>query len=271
MSRIAGRFAELREAGRTALIPYVTAGDPAPDATVGMLHAMVEAGADLVEIGVPFSDPQSDGPVIQDACQRALVHGVTLRDVLAMVATFREHDERTPVVLMGYSNPVEAIGVAAFAEEAARAGVDGVIIVDAPPEEGTDLIEALTAHAIDPIFLVAPTTAAERMERICASARGFLYYVSLKGVTGAATLAHDEVEGKVREIRGYTDLPVGVGFGIRDGESAARVGRAADAVVVGSAVVSRVAEHGADPVALDRELRSFVGSLRSALDAAVAA
>lgn len=266
MTRIGTRFDALKSSGRKALIPYLTAGDPGPDATVGLMHALADAGADLLEVGVPFSDPQSDGPVIQDACQRALAHGVSLRHVLDMVARFREDDQETPVVLMGYTNPVEAMGSEVFAEAAAQAGVDGVIMVDLPPEEGGDLIEELIQRGIDPIFLVAPTTAAERMARICNAARGFVYYVSLKGVTGAATLAHDEIEGKLNEIRSHTDLPIGVGFGIRDAESAARISAYADAIVVGSAVVSRIAEHGSDPQALDQELRSFVGSLRSALD-----
>jgi len=268
MSRIATRFAELRGSGRKGLIPYITAGDPDPGATVGLMHALVEAGADLVEVGIPFSDPQSDGPVIQEACQRALAHGVTLHQVLGMVAEFRQRDAETPVVVMGYSNPIELLGMERFADEAAEAGVDGVIVVDSPPEEAEDLVAVLSERGIDPIFLVAPTTAGERMARICGAAHGFVYYVSLKGVTGVATLAHDEIEGKIAEIRQHTDLPVGVGFGIRDGESAARIGQYADAVVVGSAVVSRIAEHGHDAAAMDREVRTFVGSLRTALDSA---
>lgn len=266
MTRIADRFGALKGSGRKALIPYLTAGDPGPEATVGLMHALVAAGADMLEIGVPFSDPQSDGPVIQDACQRALEKGVTLRHVLDMVATFRADDAGTPIVLMGYTNPVEAMGNEAFAQAASDAGVDGVIMVDLPPEEGEELVAELVQRDIDPIFLVAPTTATERMARICGAARGFVYYVSLKGVTGAATLAHDEIGGKLAEIRSHTDLPIGVGFGIRDAESAARIGVFADGVVVGSAVVSRIAEHGGDPEVLDRELRSFVGSLRTALD-----
>jgi len=266
MSRISDRFDHLRKAGRTGLIPYVVGGDPAPGATPGLLHTLVAAGADLVEVGVPFSDPQSDGPVIPDACQRALEQGITLRDTLAMIRAFRGGDTTTPVVLMGYSNPIEAIGVRAFAEEAAAAGIDGVIVVDAPPEEGEELIAALVEQGIDPIFLVAPTTADERMTRICRAARGFVYYVSLRGVTGADSLAHREVDEKIGEIRRHTALPVAVGFGIRDADSAARIGRSADAVVVGSAVVQRIADHGADPARLDRELKDFVGGLRAALD-----
>jgi tryptophan synthase alpha chain len=266
MSRIEARFNELRGSGRKALIPYITAGDPHPDQTVGLLHGLVEAGADVLELGVPFSDPQADGPVIQDACQRALEHHVRLRDVLDMVAEFRATDSTTPVVLMGYLNPIEAMGAEAFATRAAEVGVDGVLVVDERPEEGADLIRALTERDIDPIFLVAPTTADDRMERICTTARGFVYYVSLKGVTGAATMPVDEVEAKVAAIRGHTDLPVGVGFGIRDAESAARLGAFADAVVVGSAIVSRIAENRHDPDAMRASVGELVGSMRQALD-----
>lgn len=266
MSRIEARFHELRGSGRKALIPYITAGDPDPGQTVGLLHGLVEAGADILELGVPFSDPQADGPVIQDACQRALEHHVRLRDVLGMVAEFRSADSTTPIVLMGYLNPIEAMGAEAFATRAADVGVDGVLVVDEPPEEGADLNRALSERDIDPIFLVAPTTADDRMERICTTARGFVYYVSLKGVTGAAAMPVDEVEAKVAAIRGHTGLPVGVGFGIRDAESAARLGAFADAVVVGSAIVSRIAENRHDPVAMRASVGELVGSMRRALD-----
>ncbi len=268
MSRIGEQFTRLRAQGRTALIPYVTAGDPNPDVSVTLLHNLVAAGADLVELGVPFSDPQADGPVIQDACQRALAHGVTLEHVLGMVSTFRRDDAATPVVLMGYLNPIEQMGAQRFAQQAAAAGVDGVIIVDAPPEESDGLIEALVGEGIDPIYLVAPTTADDRMQHIAQTARGFLYYVSLKGVTGAGNLPIDEVARKIGALRGHTDLPIGVGFGIRDAESAARVGRVADAVVVGSAVVGRIAEHADDAQAMTDAVRELVGSMRSALDQA---
>lgn len=268
MSRIESRFEQLRGAGRKALIPYITAGDPEPGVTVGLMHALVAAGADLVELGVPFSDPQADGPVIQNACERALAHQVTLAGVLDMVAAFRREDGDTPVVLMGYLNPIEAMGVERFAERAGTAGVDGVLVVDSPPEEGEALVRALTDHGVDPIFLLAPTTADDRMERICASARGFLYYVSLKGVTGATSLAVDEVKARLEAIRRHTRLPVGVGFGIRDAESAARIGAFADAVVVGSAVVTLVGEHRDDPEAIGRAVSELVGSMRAALDRA---
>ncbi|MDX1610010.1 MAG: tryptophan synthase subunit alpha [Halofilum sp. (in: g-proteobacteria)] len=268
MSRIESRFNQLRESGRAALVPYITAGDPEPGATVPLMHALVEAGADVLELGVPFSDPQADGPVIQNACERALAHQVTLSDVLAMVAEFRQRDGDTPVVLMGYLNPIESMGGQAFAGRAGEVGVDGVLVVDAPPEEDEELVAALSAHGIDPIFLLAPTTPEERMERICHSARGFVYYVSLKGVTGAASLAVDEVESKLQAIRRHTALPVGVGFGIRDAESAARIGAFADAVVVGSAVVARVAEHSDDLEAGRAAVSELVGDMRAALDAA---
>ena len=266
MSRIEQRFERLRAAGRKALIPYITAGDPEPGATVGIMHALVEAGADMVELGVPFSDPQADGPVIQDACQRALVHHVRLTDVLDMVAAFRERDTETPVVMMGYLNPIEIMGAERFAQRAGEVGLDGVLVVDEPPEEGEGLIRALEAAGVDPIFLLAPTTADDRMARICANARGFVYYVSLKGVTGAATLAVDEVEDRIAAIRRHTQLPIGVGFGIRDAASAARLGAFADAVVVGSAVVARIAEHQQDPEAIRRSVGELIGSMRTALD-----
>lgn len=265
MSRIARRFEALRTAGRKALVPYITAGDPRPDNTVPLMHAMVQAGADIIELGVPFSDPMADGPVVQQACERALRHHVNLRGVLDMVREFRARDDDTPVVLMGYLNPVEIMGYEAFAEAAASAGVDGLLTVDLPPEEGHDLVEALRGHGIDPIFLLAPTSNEARIRRICAAASGFVYYVSLKGVTGAATLDVDEVARKVTAIRAHTDLPVGVGFGIRDADSAARVAEVADAVVVGSALVRRIAEHEDDPEAGRRAVCEVLAGMRKAM------
>jgi tryptophan synthase alpha chain len=266
VSRIAARFQALRAAGRKALIPYVTAGDPNPENTVPLMHAMVEAGADIIELGVPFSDPMADGPVIQQACERALRHHVSLRQVIGMVKTFRERDGETPVVLMGYLNPVEIMGYEAFAEAAAEAGVDGVLTVDLPPEEGHDLVQALRSRGIDPIYLLAPTSHEARIARICAAASGFVYYVSLKGVTGAATLDVEAVAEKLAAIRAHTDLPVGVGFGIRDAESAARVSAVADAVVVGSALVNRIAEHENDPEAGRRAVSTVLAEMRAAMD-----
>ncbi len=260
MSRIETRFRHLRDQGRTALVPYVTAGDPDPDFTVPLMHAMVAAGADLIELGVPFSDPMADGPVIQAACERALAHRVNLRQVLAMVRRFRAQDPHTPVVLMGYLNPVEAMGYEAFAAAAAEAGVDGVLTVDLPPEEGEALWEALDAHGLDPIFLLAPTTSDARVQALVGRARGFLYYVSLKGVTGAAHLDLAAVAERIRALRAFTALPLGVGFGIRDAEAAARVARFADAVVVGSALVRQIERHLGHR---DETLEAVTGLLRA--------
>ena len=269
MSRIAVRFASLEAQQRTALIPFVTAGDPSPDATVPVMHAMVEAGADLIELGVPFSDPMADGPVIQRASERALAAGMTFSKVLDIVGEFRMRDGETPVVLMGYLNPLEAAGYARAAERAAAAGVDGLITVDLPPEEAEALVREVRANGIDPVFLISPTSSDERIARICQEASGFVYYVSLKGVTGAATLDTDEVAERMARIRRVTELPVGVGFGIRDGTSAARIARVSDAVVVGSAVVARVEANAASPDALPGILGAFIGELRSAMDAAL--
>ena len=268
MSRIAARFATLKARERTALIPFVTAGDPSPAVTIPVMHAMVEAGADLIELGVPFSDPMADGPVIQRASERALAAGMSFGKVLDIVREFRSRDEETPVVLMGYLNPLEAAGYAQAAARAAAAGVDGFITVDLPPEEAEELAREVRAKGIDPVFLIAPTSTDERIARICSKASGFVYYVSLKGVTGAATLDVDEVAERMARIRRVTDLPVGVGFGIRDGASAARVARVSDAVVVGSAVVSRVEANAESPDALPGILAAFIGELRSAMDEA---
>ncbi len=269
MSRIGQRFAQLRQSGRKALIPFITAGDPDPKLTVGLMHALVAAGADVLELGVPFSDPMADGPTIQLSYERALKHHVTLHDVLAIVKTFRAQDQATPVVLMGYLNPVEITGYAAFAAQASDAGVDGVLTVDLPPEEAIALTTELARFNIDPIFLLAPTSTLERIEVIANVARGFIYYVALRGVTGSKNLDPAEVEAKLAAIRTKTALPLGVGFGIDGPEAAARVGAFADAVIVGSAIVKRVAEHAANPAKLTQELSQFVGGLRQALDRAV--
>ncbi|HET7176322.1 MAG TPA: tryptophan synthase subunit alpha [Gammaproteobacteria bacterium] len=268
MSRIAARFTELKRAGRTALVPYLTAGDPGKQATVPLMHAMVAAGADALELGVPFSDPSADGPVIQAACERALAAGTTLKDVLAMVREFRTRDDVTPVILMGYLNPMEAMGAETFVAAAAEAGVDGVLTVDMPPEEAEPLAGLLRAEGMDPIFLLAPTTDAARIRRISETASGFIYYVSFKGVTGAARLDVAEVRERLALVRRSTTLPVGVGFGIRDAASAAALAGTADAIIVGSAIVSRIAEHRDDPTRAAAVLGAFVGELRSAVDAA---
>jgi len=266
MSRIAACFTRLRANGRKALIPYVTAGDPNPAVTVPLMHALVAAGADILELGIPFSDPMADGPVIQQACERALLHHTSLRQVLEMVRVFRATDDTTPVVLMGYLNPVEVMGYAAFAAAAAKAGVDGVLTVDLPPEEGGELVSLLREHSLDPIFLLAPNSTPERVKKICAAASGFVYYVSLKGVTGAATLDTEAVARKLKEIRAITDLPIGVGFGIRDGASAARVAAVADAVVVGSALVSKIGALAGTPDKIPAQVAAVIAEMRRAMD-----
>jgi tryptophan synthase alpha chain len=265
VSRIPATFEKLRAAGRPALIPFVTAGDPGREETVAIMHALVKGGADVVELGVPFSDPMADGPVIQRSSERALKNGVSLRDVLAMVAEFRRTDAATPVVLMGYANPIERIGVKPFVAMAAAAGVDGVLIVDYPPEESGDWLEALAGAPIDPIFLLSPTSSEARIDSVARVARGYIYYVSLKGVTGAANIEATGVEAMIRRIRARTSVPVGVGFGIRDGETARRIGKAADAVVIGSRIVQEIAD---SPRALAAERAgALVAEFRRAMDA----
>ncbi len=268
MSRIEKTFADLHGQQRKALVGFITAGDPHPDMTVELMHAMVEAGVNVIELGVPFSDPMADGPVIQAASERALKHHVGMGHVLEMVRTFRTRDAHTPVVLMGYLNPVEVMGYAKFAAAAADAGVDGVLTVDLPPEESHDFVLAMRAKRLDPIFLIAPTSNALRIERICAAASGFVYYVSLKGVTGAASLDVKAVANKVNEIRAATDLPIGVGFGIRDAQSAAQVAQAADAVIVGSALVKVIAENGDNPERIAPRLKDLLSGMRAAMDEA---
>lgn len=268
MSRIAGVFAALKDQGRQALIPFVTAGDPSLATTLPLMHALVEAGADIIELGVPFSDPMADGPVIQRASERALAQHVSLHDVIDIVRQFRETDRQTPVVLMGYLNPLEVMGYEAFAEAAAAAGVDGVLTVDIPPEESSTFVPAMTAHGIDPIFLLAPTSNRARIERITAAASGFVYYVSLKGVTGAANLSVESVREKLDAIRECTTLPVGVGFGIKDAQTAAAMSRIADAVVVGSALVSRIEANVDQPDKAISEVRELLAGMRAAMDAA---
>ena len=266
MSRLAACFENLRAAGRKALIPYVTAGDPEPSVTVPQMHAMVAAGADILELGVPFSDPMAEGPVIQRAMERALEYDVSLEDVLEMVRSFRKTDADTPVVLMGYLNPVEVKGYAEFAREAADAGVDGVLLVDMPPEEAGELRAALREHELDMIFLVAPTTDDARIQAITAAGGGFIYYVSLKGVTGAGHLDIGGVEEHVARIRRQTELPIGVGFGIKDAGSAARIAGVADAVVVGSALVRRIEENAGSADDINAAVAGLLGEMRAAMD-----
>lgn len=271
MSRIAQCFTRLQQEGRKALIPYVTAGDPLPENTVPLMHAMVEAGADIIELGVPFSDPMADGPVIQQACERALKHHVSLRQVIDMVAEFRQSNQHTPVVLMGYLNPVEIMGYGEFAEKASAAGVDGLLTVDLPPEESDEISELLKPRGIDMIFLLAPTSDAGRMQRISARASGFIYYVSLKGVTGAASLDVESVATKLQQIRQHTSLPLGVGFGIGDADAAAAVASVADAVVVGSALVKQIAAHSENPEQGRVAVSGILREMRGAMDALKAA
>ncbi len=263
MSRIKSVFATLKQQGKTALIPYITAGDPHPKFTVSLMHTLVEHGADMIELGVPFSDPMADGPVIQRASERALVHKVGLGSVLDMVKSFRETNQSTPIILMGYANPVEAMGAVAFADKAKAADVDGVITVDYPPEECGDFVQELRARDIDPVFLLSPTTEPKRVELIVKQASGFVYYVSLKGVTGAANLDLVEVAARVASIRKQTDLPVGVGFGIRDAATAKATAAIADAVVVGSRMVLAI------EAANEHNLLSSVAALMTELKAAV--
>lgn len=268
MNRIASCFERLQKAGRKALIPYVTAGDPAPAVTVPLLHAMVEAGADIIELGVPFSDPMADGPVIQLACERSLMHGTRLLDVLAMVKEFRQRDQDTPVVLMGYLNPVEVLGYKAFAEQAAEAGVDGALIVDLPPEEAEgEFDEAMKANGLNTIYLLAPTTEESRIEQVCKAGSGYLYYVSVKGVTGSAALDVQAVADKLEVVRKYTDLPLGVGFGIKDAESARAVAQVAEGVIVGSVLVNKIASLVGQQDAIAAEVAAIIAEMRAAMDA----
>ncbi|MEW5791879.1 MAG: tryptophan synthase subunit alpha [Pseudomonadota bacterium] len=275
MSRLKHTFDRLRASRRAAMIPFFTAGDPEPGVTVPMLQALAAAGADIIEVGVPFSDPMADGPTIQQANERALRHHVNLRQVLDAVAAFRQGDQDTPVVLMGYLNPVEVMGYAAFAEAAAQAGVDGVITVDLPPEEADDLVRELRQRDIDPIFLLAPTSSEERIQLVAQQASGFVYYVSMRGVTGVGGLDTAAVAAKLEAVRRQTTLPVGVGFGIQDAETAAAVARMADAVVVGSAVVKEIAaaRDANDAVrrasALVKELAAAVHGAREPLQESV--
>src|SRR5450759_3461331 len=264
MSRIPATFAALRTNQRKALIPFITAGDPSPEFTVPLMHALVQAGADVIELGVPFSDPMADGPTIQRSSERALKHGVGLNHVINMVAVFRKSNDRKPVVLMGYANPIEAMGAQIFAAQAKAAGVDGVLVVDYPPEECADFAVSVSAVGIDPIFLLSPTSSTERIQKVAQLARGYIYYVSLKGVTGAAHIDTAEVQSMVARIKARTDLPVGVGFGIRDGETARRVAACADAVVIGSRIVQEI--ESSTPEKLIENVRALVSGFRTAMD-----
>jgi tryptophan synthase alpha chain len=263
VSRIDKTLTSLAETGSRALVPYVVCGDPDLDATIDVMHAMVEKGANIIELGVPFSDPMAEGPVIQKGHERALVHGTSLRQTLEVVSRFRKQDNDTPVVLMGYANPVERMGYTTFAQAAREAGVDGVLTVDLPPEEAGELHDELKKVDIDIIFLLAPTTTDDRAARICEMASGYLYYVSLKGVTGAGHLDTEEVSAKVKHIKTFTSLPVCVGFGIKDAESARSIAAVSDGVVVGSVLVNMLGNSGSAAVGQVAEL---IGDIRSGID-----
>jgi tryptophan synthase alpha chain len=265
MSRIGERFAQLRAGGRKGLIPYIAAGDPAPALTVPLLHALARAGADVIELGVPFSDPMADGPVIQRATERAIRQGVGLRQTLEFVAEFRRSDSATPLVLMGYANPIERMGRREFAAGARVAGVDGVLVVDYPPEECVEFAADMRAAGIDPIFLLAPTSTDARIEQIARLAAGYIYYVSLKGITGAGHLDVASVAAKLPLIRRATAVPVGVGFGIRDAASAVAVAQVADAVVIGSRLIQAMEEAPRERAVAAVE--ALVREIRAALDA----
>ncbi|MBN8736303.1 MAG: tryptophan synthase subunit alpha [Xanthomonadales bacterium] len=264
MNRIATRFGQLRATRRTALIPFITAGDPIPDATVAVMHALVEGGADIIELGMPFSDPMADGPVIQHADERALRHKVGIADILGWVREFRARDDDTPVVLMGYLNPIEIHGIELFAHEAVAAGVDGVLVVDCPIEED-DTLQPLRDAGLARILLVAPTTSSARLARAIEMAEGYLYYVSFAGITGAAKLSADAIRARVAEMRQRAQVPIAVGFGIKDAASAEAVAEFADAVVIGSALVDALSSATTAGEAC-RQARAFLAPVRAAVD-----
>ncbi len=266
MSRIQTTFEKLKQRDRKALIPFITAGDPHPASTVALMHALVEVGADIIELGVPFSDPMADGPTIQRASERALKHGVALHDVLDMVAQFRGQDSSTPVVLMGYGNPIEAMGWEHFATRCAQVGVDGVLTVDFPPEESHEAFGHLHRHGIDPIFLLAPTTSDARIAQVAKLARGYVYYVSLKGVTGAGNLDLTAIAGRIPHLRQHISLPIGVGFGIRDAATARAVAQLCDGVVVGSRIVQEIENSKEQNVVAN--VAKLVKELKAAVDQA---
>ncbi len=266
MSRIAQTLSALESAGRKALIPFVTAGDPDLSVTVPLMHTLVEAGADVIELGVPFSDPMADGPTIQRSSERALLHKVSLRQVIAVVAEFRTRNTTTPVVLMGYANPVEAMGVDVFAAAASAAGVDGVLIVDYPPEESQEFAQVVRAQGLDVIFLLAPTSTEQRIRAVREIGSGYIYYVSLKGVTGAGHIDIAEVSRRIPAIRDIVGLPVGVGFGVRDGASARALAAVADAVVIGSRIIEEM--ENSKPDELLPRVKALLGGIRQAMDSA---
>ena len=266
-NRIDARLAALAAQGRCGLVAFITAGDPAPELTVPAMHALVKAGTDIIELGMPFSDPMADGPVIQRSSERALSKGMNLRRTLACVSQFRESDSTTPVVLMGYLNPIEHLGLAEFARQAAQSGVDGVLLVDCPVEELDTCGSLLRDQGLHQIFLISPTTSGDRVSQICAQGQGFLYYVSLKGITGAGSLATDAVAASLAELKHQSTVPLAVGFGIKSAEQAAALASAADAVVVGSALVERLAD-AIDVEQVEIAATAVLAPLRAALDQA---
>ena len=266
MSRLAAKFEELARTGRKALIPFITAGDPNPGFTVPMMHAMVKAGVDIIELGVPFSDPVADGPVIQRASERALAHKMSLRRTLEIVTEFRKTDQNTPVVIMGYLNPIEAMTYEGFANAAQRADIDGVLTVDLPPEEAEQCGALLKARGVDPIFLLAPNSSDERIKKMDAAGSGYIYYVSLKGVTGAGHLNAADVEHKLQQIRQHTRLPIAIGFGVKDAQTAQTIAHIGDGVVIGSALISKIEAHLDEPELAKDEIIDLLTSIRQALD-----
>lgn len=266
MSRLSQRFASLKNDKRKALITYIVNGDPTPDVSLQAMHTLVAAGADVIEVGVPFSDPMAEGPVIQRGHERALAHKTSLRSTLALVKEFRKKDPSTPVVLMGYANPIERMGYRAFSQAALESGVDGLLTVDMPPEESMDLHQLLREQGLECIYLVAPTSSSVRIKQVAELAGGFIYYVSLKGVTGAGNLDVSSVEHKLAQIRENSELPIAVGFGIKDGPSAKAVGQFADGVVVGSALVEIMGDESLSPEQMFARLSEKVTSIRAAID-----
>ncbi|MBC3906487.1 tryptophan synthase subunit alpha [Undibacterium umbellatum] len=264
MSRIQNTMAALAASNKKGLIPFITAGDPAPEITVPLMHALVEGGADIIELGVPFSDPMADGPVIQRASERALQFGVGLRDVLQFVREFRQSNQKTPVVLMGYANPIERMGQDTFIAKAAEVGVDGVLVVDYPPEECEEFASKMQQQGMDTIFLLAPTSTDERIAQVGKIASGYVYYVSLKGVTGSGALDLDAVAAMIPRIRKHVKVPVGVGFGIRDGATAKAISTASDAVVIGSRIIQELENTPRENAVA--AVKSFISGVRQALD-----
>ncbi|PRC93159.1 tryptophan synthase subunit alpha [Solimicrobium silvestre] len=268
MSRIKNTFAELAKNGRKGLIPFITAGDPSPAITVQLMHALVRGGADIIELGVPFSDPMADGPVIQRASERALKHGVGLIDVLQCVREFRASNKITPVVLMGYANPIERMGIELFVSESANAGVDGVLVVDYPPEECVAYAACMKKHGLDVIFLLAPTSTDQRIAQVAQIASGYVYYVSLKGVTGNNAIDLSEVNRMLPKIKQHVQVPVAVGFGVRDAATAKLISHVADAVVIGSRIIQEIETHDANlaPDLMLTSVQDFLSTVRQAMN-----